>query len=280
MFLRRALVAGTLGPLLLYLVYEGNWLYFIPITALVTLAAHEYANIMRAMERNTPIWLLLPSVWVLFWGARHWDYEANQFALFIIFFVTLCYALWLYERGNTKSAVADWMALLGGIVILGWVASHFIWLRELNPASGSEMWKWTALTFITAWGADSFAYLVGTFLAGRFIFGRHKLTPRLSPNKTVEGYIGGILLGTLFSVCLGVFIFDLQLNYVFQLSLIISITSTAGDLGISLLKREAGVKDSGVLFPGHGGALDRIDSLIWCMALAFYYINYFTPLFN
>jgi phosphatidate cytidylyltransferase len=131
-------------------------------------------------------------------------------------------------------------------------------------------WQWTMLAMTSTWIADSGAYFVGKFLAGN-ILGKHHLSPRLSPNKTVEGYAGGIFLGTAFTVALAYFM-ELPLVGALILGLLVSIVSPMGDLGISLLKREAGVKDSGTIFRGHGGALDRVDSLIWSIAMAYYLV--------
>jgi phosphatidate cytidylyltransferase len=105
------------------------------------------------------------------------------------------------------------------------------------------------------------------------LIGKRKLAPRLSPNKTVEGYVAGIILGTLLTLVLGA-VMNLPWTIALLLGLLISIFSPAGDLGISLFKREAGVKDSGNLLPGHGGALDRIDSLIWSVTIAYYVLAY------
>ena len=121
--------------------------------------------------------------------------------------------------------------------------------------------------------ADSAAYVVGKFLAGN-VLGKHHLSPRLSPNKTVEGYVGGIVLGTALTILLAYFL-QLPLVEALILGLLISFISPLGDLGISLLKREAGVKDSGTIFGGHGGALDRVDSLIWSVAMAYYVVAFF-----
>jgi phosphatidate cytidylyltransferase len=116
--------------------------------------------------------------------------------------------------------------------------------------------------------ADSAAYVVGRHLAGS-VFGRHKLAPRLSPNKTVEGYLGGIAFGTSFTVIMASF-FEFPLFVALLLGFLVSAISPLGDLGISLLKREVGVKDTGALFWGHGGALDRTDSLVWSVTIAYY----------
>ena len=132
-------------------------------------------------------------------------------------------------------------------------------------------WQWTMLTILCTWLSDSGAYVVGRFVAGRFV-GRHALTPRLSPKKTVEGYVGGVFFGTATAVLFAWFSL-LPLPIALSLGLLVSaVLAPAGDLGVSLLKREAGVKDSGGLFPGHGGALDRIDSLVWSVTIAYYFV--------
>jgi phosphatidate cytidylyltransferase len=91
----------------------------------------------------------------------------------------------------------------------------------------------------------------------------------LSPNKTVEGYIGGIVFGTIITAVVANWL-QIPLAVGLVLGLLSSIISPLGDLAISLLKREANVKDSGVLFPGHGGALDRLDTLLWSVTMAYY----------
>ncbi len=188
-------------------------------------------------------------------------------ALIISLLIAMTHALWSYERNQSQTTLADWMVMTGGILLVGWLGSHFFLLRRVENMA----WQWTMLAMIGTWIADSGAYLVGKFLAGS-ILGKHKLSPRLSPNKTIEGYIGGIILGTLITVAVGNY-FELPLTAVLGLGLFASAISPLGDLAISMIKREAGVKDSGVLFPGHGGALDRIDSLVWSVAIAYYLAN-------
>jgi phosphatidate cytidylyltransferase len=157
------------------------------------------------------------------------------------------------------------MAMVAGIMLLGWLGSHFFRLRALDDMAV----QWTALTLLASWSADGAAFLVGKSI------GRHKLSPRLSPKKTVEGYIGGIVFGTLITAIVAS-ILEMALIPVIILSLVISIATPAGDLGISLLKREAEVKDSGQFLPGHGGALDRVDTILWSVTIAFYLIPLLT----
>ncbi|MCA9974093.1 MAG: phosphatidate cytidylyltransferase, partial [Anaerolineales bacterium] len=163
----------------------------------------------------------------------------------------------------------DWAAMMGGVILIGWIGSHFLRLRTLPVMP----WQWTMLAMLSTWIADSGAYLVGKFIAGKILLGRHQLSPRLSPNKTIEGYIGGIVLGTLLTIAIANYL-GLPLIPALVLGLIVSVVSPAGDLGISLLKREAGVKDSGRIFGEHGGALDRIDSLVWSVTFAYYLALY------
>jgi phosphatidate cytidylyltransferase len=180
------------------------------------------------------------------------------------------FALWQYEITRSQTVPANWFASIAGLILFGWVCGHFFRLRALPDMA----WQWTILAMSSTWISDSGAYLVGRFAAGKFIFGKHALSPRLSPNKTVEGFMGGIVIGTSFTVLIASPL-DIAFLPALLLGLLVSTIGTVGDLGISLLKREAGVKDSGTLFPGHGGALDRIDSLMWTTAIAYYLARLF-----
>lgn len=271
MLLRRALVVFTLGPLTLFLIYLGGWFYFLPFAALLGIAAYEFTQLVSKMGWRSPLWLLLPisfMLWIapegvqsMLFGETIAGFDLVSPALLIGLLAAMIYALWLYERRPSENAPASWMATVGAILLLGWLGSYFFRLRGLGESAA----QWTALAMLGTWIADSGAYVFGKTL------GRHKLAPRLSPNKTVEGYVGGILAGTFFTAAIAYFM-DLPLAIAVVLGLLVSVVSPAGDLGISMLKRSVDVKDSGNLLPGHGGALDRIDSLIWSMALAYFLV--------
>ena len=265
MFLQRALITFTLGPLALYLIYLGGLFYFIPLAIILLLATLEYCHMVQEIGWRVSPLILVPVV-VVQWLLAQW-LDSALFAplLLISLLVTTAYALWQYEENSSQTVPANWFAAIAGLILFGWVCGHFFRLRALPEMA----WQWTMLAMLSTWIADSGAYLVGRFVAGRFVFGKHLLSPRLSPNKTVEGFIGGILLGTLFTVLIAMLL-EIPLIPALYLGLLVSTIGTVGDLGISLLKREAGVKDSGNLFPGHGGALDRIDSLMWTVAIAYY----------
>ncbi len=271
MLRERALVAMIIGPVLLVATYYGGWFYFIPVAFLMLAAGREYAIIMRLLNHSTPLWLLLPAIFLLLVAAWRPEWQIAGLVFFLAVFISLIYSLWLFERGDTPDAALDWFALVTGIVLLGWVGGHFFLLRGL-PEDG---WRWTMVALLGIWSADVGAYGVGKYLAGR-VLGRHTLAPRLSPNKTVEGYVGGILIGTTTAV-ITAHILGVSLLLAGIAGLAVSVLGLFGDLSISLLKREAGLKDSGRLFPGHGGALDRSDSLIWAIAIVYYLVAFLGP---
>lgn len=264
---QRAVIALVLGPLALYLVYLGGFFYFIPLALILLLATIEYGQLVEKLGLLPSIWLLAISS-LLFYAVAWWaEPFASSVVLVITLLLALFYALWLYETREDGVALPTWMAMIGGIVLLGWLGSHFFRLRTIEPMG----WQWTILVLVSTWCADSAAYVVGKFLTGS-VLGKHQLSPRLSPNKTVEGYAGGIVLGSALTV-LTAYLLGLPLPLALLLGLLISILTPLGDLGISLLKREAGAKDSGTMFRSHGGALDRVDTLIWSVSIAFYVLT-------
>ncbi|MBP6017296.1 MAG: phosphatidate cytidylyltransferase [Candidatus Promineofilum sp.] len=273
MFTQRLIVALIVGPVMLTATYLGGWYYFIPVLFLMLVAGWEYANMMRVLNHKLPLWLLLPAIALLLFAAWRPELNLSNVVLFLSLFAGLIYCLTLFERGITYDAALDWFALVAGIMLLGWVGGHFFLLRGL-PQQG---WQWTALALVSIWSADVAAYCVGKWLAGS-VLGRHALSPRLSPNKTVEGYVGGIIGGTA-AALIAASILDLPLLLAGLAGLLVSVFGLFGDLSISMLKREAGLKDSGKIFPGHGGALDRSDSLLWAIAIVYYLVLFLGPLF-
>jgi len=274
---QRASIALIIGPLALFLIYLGSWYYFLPLAAVLILATIEYTQLIKNMGWHISLLLLLVLAgfqWLLgqwpqpgLWG------PVTLLSLLLI----LAYALWTYEKETSQTVPADWMAATTGLFLLGWLGSHFFLVRNL-PEIG---WQWTMLAMCSTWIGDSGAYIVGKFIAGNYIIGKHKLSPRLSPNKTIEGYFGGIVFSLVFSMFIAYLINIASPNNipylnVLALALLISIITPLGDLGISLLKREAHVKDSGTIFKEHGGALDRIDTLLWAAAIAYYLALFLT----
>lgn len=274
MLTQRIVVALIIGPVLLTAAYLGGWYYFVAVGFLMVSAGIEYANIMRVLKHQLPLWLLLPGIVLMLLGAWQPGWHIAEVAFFLAIFAGLIYCLRLFERGVTLDAALDWFALVVGLVLLGWVGGHFFHLRNL-PVVGMA---WTITGLLSIWSADMGAFAVGKWLAGRGGLGRHTLAPRLSPKKTVEGYVGGIIIGTAVTI-VAALILELPVALAAVIGLAVSIFGLFGDLSISMLKREAGLKDSGKLFPGHGGALDRSDSLIWAIAIVYYLVLFLGPFF-
>ena len=164
--------------------------------------------------------------------------------------------LWLgrYEFGSNHQSWARALKLLAGTlaVIPAWCA--LTWLHA-GDANGD---RWLLTSLVAVWSADTGAYFAGRKL------GRHKLAPRISPNKTVEGLLGGVVVGTLVALPFAMFAgaSAAQLPKVALVAAASILVSVIGDLFESLIKRHAGKKDSGTLIPGHGGVLDRIDAVL------------------
>ena len=123
--------------------------------------------------------------------------------------------------------------------------------------------------FVIVWSSDIFAYLTGS------MFGRHRLFERISPKKSWEGSAGGLVFALLAAYVLSLFFSELTLTGWMIMAVIVVITGTLGDLSESFLKRSAGVKDSGNIFPGHGGVLDRFDATLFAVPFVFVYVNLF-----
>ncbi|MDR7869937.1 MAG: phosphatidate cytidylyltransferase [Tissierellaceae bacterium] len=160
---------------------------------------------------------------------------------------------------NKKVSIIDVASTILGVIYIPFFLSHIYKLDGM-------IYIW--LVFLIAFGTDTFAYLIGN------LFGKHKLSPKISPNKTKEGAIGGILGSFFITLIFGYFAEVDPLWKLLILSIIASIVSQAGDLVASRIKRLAKIKDYGFIIPGHGGILDRFDSIIFCAPLIYYYVIY------
>ena len=267
MFRQRIIVTVIIMPLAIFVIYFGSYIYQITIITLLVIAAWEYIRLLKKIELNPAIPLVILGVILLPLIRALFQFNYGSATLTLLIFGTTTYHIIQYERTNSNPS-ADFSASLSVILYIGFLGSYLISLRSLPDG----MW-WTFLALPTVWIADSGAYLIGS------AFGKHKLAAKTSPNKTWEGYFGGILTGILGAVGLsllyqttfqaGISISPLEAGC---LGLIISAAIPLGDLTESMIKRQASSKDSGTLFPGHGGIFDRLDSLFWAAPLAYYLI--------
>lgn len=182
--------------------------------------------------------------------------------IFVIFFIQIAIELFRKENASWKNIAIKFTGYIYISIPFGLMNSLFYSGAIHEPRIGILIGM-----FVLVWTSDIFAYLIGS------MFGKHKLMERISPKKTWEGSIGGLVFAIGAAYILSLFVDQLNLVEWIVLALIIVISGTIGDLAESLLKRNAGVKDSGTIFPGHGGVLDRFDAVIFATPMVFIFIN-------
>lgn len=249
------IISGIIGLiLLLFFVIKGGLLLNTAILIITLIALFEYNNAFKKLNLK-PLsllsYLFAISLFILVTTGYFSDLN-----LLVFLYVLSCMLLLVIKKQTTIQDVA--VTILGGVYIV-------FFLFHIGLLDGS---KFIWLVFITAWATDTFAYFTG------MILGKRKLCPDLSPKKTVEGAIGGII-GTV--IVTFIFIKMFNIGYTFQvmiLSILCSIMAQIGDLAASKLKRTADIKDYGYIMPGHGGILDRFDSILFTAPIVYYYVTY------
>jgi phosphatidate cytidylyltransferase len=259
--------AFILIPIVLGSVYFGGLAFFAVATVAMLIGGYEFLEMARRAGHRpltllglTLIALFLfdafahtdPSFKVVF-GQDDWLHE--------IVAAALIFSLGLAIFRRDEDWIASWALTLAGALYVGWLGAYAIRVRELTNGLA-----WTAIALVAVWATDTGAYFVGTRM------GRHGFFTAISPKKTWEGAIGGVGLATVTMLVLGMVFAGAQPLPLLVFGFGLSVAATFGDLAESLLKRQTGVKDSGNLLPGHGGLLDRIDSLLFAAVFAYYYL--------
>jgi len=267
---RRIIFAVIAAPTSIAIVYFGDWALAILLSVLSALAAWELFRIARETgafplePAGIALAALLP---IAIHAQRRGVYTLSLTAIVAMVLVLFASTIWL--RGPAGKPLSSVATTAFGVLYAG-LFSYVYALRYHDYAVGAG--AGTALVLLPVlltWAND-----VGAYTFGR-AFGRKKLIPSISPGKTVEGAIGG--LGLAIVICLLYVRFILmryaQLGLTIQgavlFAVVVSVAAQTGDLAESLLKREAGLKDSSRIIPGHGGILDRFDSLLFVMPIAF-----------
>lgn len=189
---------------------------------------------------------------IMFFTGSEWSNEALLIAVLLL---TLTFMVLLYPRYH----IIDLAASFFGAVYVG-LFIGYIWKLALVP----DHFRVIVFALLLTWASDTGAYFVGTW------FGKHKMIPSLSPNKTWEGFIGGFM-ATILVALAGGFLSALSPFQSIMLGIIVGLAAPVGDLFASGVKRGLGIKDFGNLIPGHGGILDRVDSLM-CVAPVVYFL--------
>jgi len=269
---QRLLTAAVAVPLLILIFWAGG-LWFLALVLFVTFVGmSEFYHLVAAKglkpQRLIGTLAALGLALNAFYGNQ--DYTA----LILTAAVLVCLAFQLF-RDDLSTALTGSATTLMGVLYVGWLLSHFVLLRNwLDPSSAGNDFGFflVILVIATTFLADAGAYFTGRAL------GRHKLWPRISPSKTWEGAVGGVLVGSL-GLLATILVFDKWIfpthfprYHALILGPLLVVVSIFGDLAESMLKRDAGVKDSGTIVPGHGGILDRLDSILFVVPTAYYYL--------
>lgn len=258
-------VTSILGiPLLVVLILYGTPLHFwLLIAACIVIGLIEFYQMLA--QRDIFCFRLVGLGLGLFVSIGFWRAEIPFFLPLIVYLVVIIPLVIALKVEDFPTILPKILGTIGGVLYIAWLLSHLIWIRGL--AEGKSL---IFFLLLIVWSGDAFAFYTGTYL------GKHLLSPRISPKKSIEGAIGG-LVGSMLIAIIAHFTFlrSITISNCLVLSLILNILGQFGDLAESLLKRGAGVKDSSQLIPGHGGMLDRMDSLLFAGPALFYYTNFY-----
>ncbi|MEI8033164.1 MAG: phosphatidate cytidylyltransferase [Chlorobiaceae bacterium] len=253
--LQRVLVAVVGIPFLLLMIKLGGIWFFAFFSLLALLAVFEFHRLATHKAHPPPLWLAL-LITVLF----QLDFYASFAEVWeLLLAVMLLLLLFELRTKEGRSAQLNLGSLLPGLLYANLSFGALLRLRiDVSAPKGEIM---VFLLFLCVWSADIFAYFGGSLLGGRFI--HRKLFERLSPHKTWEGFLFGLGGSIASAAIFAFFVPALSLSVALLTGVLIGLSSPAGDLIESMFKRDSGVKDSSGLIPGHGGVLDRFDTIMF-----------------
>ncbi len=275
--LTRVIVAFVFAPLIIYVTILGRLPFLLLVEALILLGLWEFFRLAEAKGSEIPrvplvILGLSLGLFSYLWGEK----------VFLYFLLAILYgsALFLVIRAKTEGATSNLALSVLGFLYVAGLFSYLILIREMFPqnvpdrlASLTTSYRipglWIVYLLVCIWSCDTFAYFIGAPL------GKHPLSSVVSPKKTVEGFGGGIL-GAVAAAFFSHFVFfaSAQLKDLLIVSAIVALVGQVGDLTESLFKRDAGFKDTSSIIPGHGGILDRFDSLLFVSPIVYYYLKF------
>ncbi|SHE32279.1 phosphatidate cytidylyltransferase [Tissierella praeacuta DSM 18095] len=253
--LSKRFFSGLIGlVLLIFIVSKGGYLLSFAVYIVSIIGLREFYKAIEEIDIN-------PISTVGYLGTTglfiNTILQNNYLGLF---FSSIIITLLILLMVNKDITIEDISATILGIIYIPFLLFHITYLDKT---------KYIWLVFIIAFGTDTFAYISGN------LFGKRKLCPKISPKKTIEGSIGGIV-GTIILLIIYSIYFELSPIWkIILLSIFCSIIAQLGDLVASKIKRVCGIKDYGFIMPGHGGVLDRFDSIIFTAPVIYYYISMF-----
>jgi phosphatidate cytidylyltransferase len=265
MLKHRVITAAVGVPLVILAIWFGDpWPWFSLLIAAAALAGtYEFYHIANFDRREPLIYLGLLWSLALVLSPHYRNPDVLSIVITAAMLISL---ICLLLRPSRETAFRDWAWTIVGALYVGWLLSYWLNLRGL--ADGRN---WVYLAMLTTFANDTGAFFIGRAK------GKHKLAPTISPAKTWGGAIGGLISAILAAVVIAMVLnlispFTFKYWQIILLGFLVGLFAQLGDLVESLLKRSMGVKESGNLLPGHGGILDRFDSLIFVGAVVYYYV--------
>ena len=260
--LKDRVITAAIGiPIIVLAIWFGHPWFSIFVALAALAGTYEFYR-MAGLQRTEPL-MYLGLLWslALVLGCHYLGCDVLPLVVGVATLVSL---ICLLPRPSRETAFRNWAWMVAGAFYVGWMLSYWLNLRGLEGGR-----NWVYLGMFTTFANDTGAYFIGRAI------GRHKLAPAISAAKTWEGAIGGLMSAIVAAVVIAI-ILPLTFQYweIMLLGLLVSIFAQLGDLVESLLKRNMGVKESGKLLPGHGGVLDRFDSLIFVGPVVYYYLTW------
>ena len=256
MFKTRLISGIVLVIIALATIISGSWILFFTLLAVSLIGMRELYKVMKVSDEHVTVLELVGYLGaVLYYIAMKADF-GNYGTMAII--ISMILILFVYVFGYPKYHAAQVMAAFFGVVYVA-VMLSFIYLTRSLPDGKFLVW----LIFLCSWGCDTCAYCVG------MLIGKHKMAPVLSPKKSIEGAVGGVAGAALLGVIYAAATQGKMAEYAL-ICAVGALISMVGDLAASAIKRNQNIKDYGKLIPGHGGILDRFDSVIITAPVIYY----------
>lgn len=266
---RRLLASAIFLPCLVVIARRGGWWYLALVDIMILVGLWEFYRMMEAKGLRPYKAMGILGGLALSWYVYFQQGIYANVLLAAIFIGIVALELARREKGL---AVYHVSVTVFGVFYVAWLGSHLILLRELPHLRGLDYsmgFSFVMVTFVLTWSYDTGAYFVGS------LFGRHRIFPDISPGKTLEGVLGGVAAaiagGFVARALVAPYLSPLAAA---ALAVLASVLGQLGDLCESMIKRDARIKDAGRTIPGHGGVLDRFDSLLFTAPLLYYVFKY------
>ena len=266
--LKQRIITAAVGvPLVILAVWFGNPGFAILIAVVAVAGTFEFYHVVSSSGKGHPL-TYFGLLWALalILSPLSLHYRNVDVLPIVMTFALMFSLIWLLCRSPREEAFHNWAWTVAGVLYVGWMLSYWLNLRILEDGA-----SWVYLALFTTFASDT-----GSFFVGR-AWGKRKLVPVISPGKTWEGALGGLLSAVVAAVAISriPILFShtlLECWWVILLGCLISLFAQLGDLVESLFKRNMGMKEAGKVLPGHGGVLDRFDSLIFTGVVVYYYV--------